>query len=1112
MGAFEGLLEQIDRFIKKYYKNQMLRGVLLFFLIFLAAFIVVTLLEYFGRFNTVIRAVLFFGFIALNLVIFIKYFVVPCAKLFSFGKRISRKQAAAIIGSFFPDIKDRLLNTLQLNQNVESNTGNIELLRASVSQRAKTMSAIPFTNAIDYKENRGYLKFLIPVVFLLVLLGVFLPNAFKDSTTRLVNYNEKFVLPTPFDFNLLTSNLTVEEGETLDIDLEIVPKQGEELPTKVYLKNSRGLFLMKRNKKNRFSYPMLKVDKPQSISFKSNGFESDLYSVSVVGKTVVPLLEVRLNYPAYLELEDKVIRNVGDLVVPEGTKLEWNVKTENAKQVNVKFGKENKVFKVPGFRFDFTALSSSRVTFLLENSFIDKFDSLAFAVDVVKDGYPSIQVGQFIDSLSPTVRTFSGFAEDDKGLRNIKFIYNVTDKEGNVRSEAQPVPGVRGVKSTINMLFDISSVPLNNEDKLTYYFVVFDNDAVNGYKSSKSQVFTYKAPSKDEVAEQREESTNAAKSSMSDLFKRSELFKNEVNNLKKDLFESKNTDWNQMQQIEALKKEQMAIQKELEKVKKELENSMDDKEKFSAVDEELAEKQKLIESLMESMMDEEMMDLLKQLEEMMAQQDQESIQEIMEEMNMSSEEMSKNLDRTLEQLKKMQVEEKLDEVIDKLNELALQQKKLSEMLKSDSISSEDAFEKQESLKDEFKKLEEEYKDVLDNNNDLDRPFGLDDLEEDREEVDDKQQESSENLQKDKKTKSAEAGEKAAKKMKEMAAKMESMQAQSKADQAEEDIDTLRGILESLMELSFNQEENMMAFGVIRPTDPLYTSLGRMQRSIIDDNIPVQDSLLALAKRVPKVSAFVDKELATIRMNFNVIPDDIDERRTTALEVKQQYVMTAFNNLSLFLNETLQNMQSDMQSDKSGSGSCDNPGGSGKKGKSGESMDGMKEMLKKQLESMKKGMNPGGDKPGGSDGVPIPFGSKQAAQMAAQQNAIREKLNQMKNDLNKEGQGKGNELNKLLQELEDQQERLINKDWNANLINRQQDILTRLLESEKALEERGFDEKRESKAGENNQNGNQIQFIEYNKLKAQQIELLRSVSPEFDRYYNERASEYFNRVN
>ena len=119
---------------------------------------------------------------------------------------------------------------------------------------------------------------------------------------------------------------------------------------------------------------------------------------------------------------------------------------------------------------------------------------------------------------------------------------------------------------------------------------------------------------------------------------------------------------------------------------------------------------------------------------------------------------------------------------------------------------------------------------------------------------------------------------------------------------------------------------------------------------------------------------------------------------------------------------------------------------------------------------------------------------------------------MKNDLNKEGKGKGNELNKLLQELEDQQERLINKDWNANLINRQQDILTRLLESEKALEERGFDEKRESKEGEKNQNGNQIQFIEYNKLKAQQIELLRSVSPELDRYYKERASEYFNRVN
>ncbi|MGB0934263.1 MAG: hypothetical protein ACPGU5_08265 [Lishizhenia sp.] len=1111
MGAFEGLLEQIDAFIKKYYKNQILRGLLLFVLIFLGAFLMVTLLEYFGRFNSIVRAILFFSFIILNVFVLAKYFIIPVTKLFSFGKRISRKQAATIIGSFFPDIKDRLLNTLQLNQDSESNIGNIELLRASVSQRAKTLSAIPFTKAIDYKENRGYLKFLLPLSGLIVLLAFFLPNAFTESTTRLVNYNEKFVLPAPFDFHLKTESLNVEEGESLTLDLEIVPKAGEMLPAKVYAKTARGLFLMKKEAKNRFVYTIEKLDNSQQIYFKSNGFESKRYLISVVGKTVVSKLEATLNYPAYLEMEDKVVQNVGDLIVPEGTNIEWSVRTENTKQVKVEFGNVTKLFNKAGFNFAFKAKEATKVKLNLENKYLDKLDSLQFNIDVLKDAYPTINVSQDVDSITKGRRVFSGIAEDDKGLRSISFVYVITDKNGDSKTEAQSVPGVRGAKCSVNMVFDISTLPLQSEDKVSFYFVVYDNDAVNGYKSAKSSVFSYRAPSKDEVKQNREESTNAAKSSLSELMKRSESFKKDLNTLRKELFENKNSDWNQVQQLENLKKEQLSLQKEIEKVKKELENSMSEIEKFNEVNEELAEKQKLIEELMENMMDDEMLKLLEKLEELMSAEEQESIRELMDEMELSTEEMNNNLDRTLEQLKKMQVNESLEDLQDKLEELAKKQEELSQRLEDKELSKEDALSQQQELEEEFKKAEKELEDVLKDNEELDRPMDLDDLKSDREQVKENQSESKENIEKGKSEKGSDAGKKAAKKMKEMAAKLGAMQEQSKEKQAKEDVETLRGILENLMQLSFNQEENMNDFSKVEITDPFFVELGRLQRKVMDDTKPVEDSLLALAKRVPKIASFIDKELNIVKSNFVLIPDDIDERRARALGVKQQYVMTSLNNLSLFLNETLQDMQNEMQSDQPGSGSCDNPG-SGSKGNKGKSMEGMKEMLKKQLESLEKGMSPGGKKPSGEGGTPMPFGSKQAAQMAAQQNAMREKLNQMKNDLNKDGEGKGNVLNELLKELEDQERDLINKEWNSDLINRQKDILTRLLESEKAIEERGFDDKRESKEGKNQENSNQIQFIEYNKLKAQQIELLRSVSPDFDRYYKDRASEYFNRVN
>jgi hypothetical protein len=61
-------------------------------------------------------------------------------------------------------------------------------------------------------------------------------------------------------------------------------------------------------------------------------------------------------------------------------------------------------------------------------------------------------------------------------------------------------------------------------------------------------------------------------------------------------------------------------------------------------------------------------------------------------------------------------------------------------------------------------------------------------------------------------------------------------------------------------------------------------------------------------------------------------------------------------------------------------------------------------------------------------------------------------------------------------------------------------------------ERGFDNKRESKEGKTFENGNQIQFDEYTKQKLQQIEMLKAIDPIYEKYYKDKAYEYFNRAN
>jgi hypothetical protein len=352
---------------------------------------------------------------------------------------------------------------------------------------------------------------------------------------------------------------------------------------------------------------------------------------------------------------------------------------------------------------------------------------------------------------------------------------------------------------------------------------------------------------------------------------------------------------------------------------------------------------------------------------------------------------------------------------------------------------------------------------------------------------------------------------------------DNMQAQSDAQKKKEkgeDIETLRSILFNLMRLSFDQERVMLEMQLTQASDPSYTKLTREQRKIMDDHVVVRDSLVALVERVPELGSIVDQELKVIALNFRSVTPHMHERKTRETGVNQQYVMTSYNNLALMLNEALEQMQMQMQGMEGGGGSCDNPGGKGKK--PGEGMGNMKDMLKKQMEQMKNGMNPGGKEggqnPGGSgmpggQGSPMPvpgMSAGEVARMAAEQAMMRRALEEMRNELNRDGSGSGDVLNPLIDELDKQERDLVNGN-HQNLIKRQQDIMTRLLESEKALRERELDETRQSTPAKDDHQRNLTRFDEYKKQKEREVEQLRLQTPGLNAYYRQMALQYYNRV-
>lgn len=96
-------------------------------------------------------------------------------------------------------------------------------------------------------------------------------------------------------------------------------------------------------------------------------------------------------------------------------------------------------------------------------------------------------------------------------------------------------------------------------------------------------------------------------------------------------------------------------------------------------------------------------------------------------------------------------------------------------------------------------------------------------------------------------------------------------------------------------------------------------------------------------------------------------------------------------------------------------------------------------------------------------------------------------------------------------MEETEVDLVNKRLTRQLIQRQQEILTRLLEAEDAMREQELDEEREGETAKERPREMPPEFEQYLKSKQKEVELLRTLPPKLNPYYKQEVMKYFNRL-
>lgn len=1105
--AYQSLLARLDAFIRKYYKNKMIRGAIYCVALIIGTYLLVTLLEYFGRFNIAMRTFLFWAFIATVGFVIVRFFAIPLFKMLRLGKTISHTQAAAIIGKHFPNVQDKLLNTLQLKER-ENNHEDNSLLEASINQRINELRPVPFSSAIDLRDNRKYLKWALPPLSVFLILLFAAPSILTKPTERLIRHGQIIAEEAPFTISVKNEKLETPENSDFTITLEL---SGKEIPDKIYVVQNGQQWLVERESAIDFSYTFKNVQKDTPFAFLASGFYSDQYDLKVIPTPRLLDFSVHLNYPDYIGRTDEDIRNTGDLLVPQGTKITWEFTTKNTDALSIHFNDSTYVMTGEDeYLFSQTAYATNMYWLHTANQYISSQDSINYRLQVVPDVLPMIAVTEEKDSSSYKQFYFSGEVRDDYGFRRLTFNYQLTYRENGEMDNTLKTVELPVTRENVTDEFfynwDLNPIGLMPGDKISYYFEVWDNDGVSGSKSSKTGMREYAAPTEEELEEDLDQQNEDIKEKLEESVKEAKELEKALEELQRQLLEKKEMSWQDKKKLEELMKKQQELQEQVQEIQQQNEKKNQQQSEFEKPNEKLQEKQRQLEELMDQVMTPELQKMMEELQKMMDELNKDEIQKELEQMDLNNEDLEKELDRALEQFKQLEWEQKMEKTIDKLKELAEEQEKLSEESEKKETKSEDLEKKQEELNKEFEELKKELDEAEKLNEELENPNPMPDTEQKEEEIGEEQKESKESLSKNKKSSASKSQKSAGEKMKEMAEQMEMAMESGEQEQQEEDMEALRALLENIITLSFDQEELMASFKSIDQKDPNYNKLGHTQRKLKDDSKMVEDSLFALSMRVPQISAAVNHEINLVNENMEKAIENIPDRRTPEVTTSQQYVMTSFNNLALMLDEALQQMQSKSQCNKPGSGSCNKPGGKGKKpSPSAGDMKKMQESLAKQLEEMKKqGKNQGKSGEGGQQ-------SQQLAQMAAKQAAIRKAVEEKAAELNEDGSGNGNEMKEISKDMEEIQKDIVNNEISEETLRKQKDIEIRLLKAEEAERIRGQEEKRKSNEAQDYPTSNPTKYADYIRRKQQETELLKTVPPTLKPYYKEKVNSYFNKL-
>jgi hypothetical protein len=1100
--------------IKQVYKKEHLKkafeGINIALIFVLGLNVLVAFIEMFGTGGIESRTVMFYSFLGLSLLLILYFVILPLLRALSLIGKINYLSISEKIGTAFPLIKDDLRNALQLIYEDKQGNYSRELVEAAFEDVYKRSENSDFASIVTFGSLKKYMVSAAAGIIIAVILFAAFPGL-RTASYRVLNHDREFVIPPKFKFDVIPGNKKIVNGESVKI---LVSAMGE-IPESIVLStrsaeqtsyqqrellpDSLGRFIhTERNVKSSFKY-----------FASAENIMSDVYNIEVINQPLITNLRLSIKPPRYSKLPEVLQQDNGNIVALPGTRVNIDIKSnKDLKEASIIFSDSSAASLVTDNKSasgSFRVYSSSTYRIkIIDGENNQNINPITYSINTTVDEHPEIEMlapNENIKLGDNTNIALSASVSDDYGFSGLKLNYRLSESQLGIPWDEYASKDITISKADIEQnvyyVWDIEELVLAVDDVVSYYLEVFDNDNINGPKSAKTKLFTIRVPSINELYAEAEKVQQESELDLAETLKEAEELEKELEKISNELKQDKKElTWEEKEKIEEAVQKFQELGEKVQKTQEKLDEMRKDLQENNLLSEETLQKYLELQELMDELNSDELQSALERMQEMLKNLNRNQNQQAFEEMQFNEEMFKKSLERTLNLLKRIQIEQKVDEIVKRTEDLAEKMEELAEQTEksdlSDNQEREDLASKQNKATEDLEKLQEEMEKLRDKMSEFD-DMPMDEMQKMLDQMNEQQnremsEQTSQQLQQQQQMQAMQNQQQMSQNMQSMMQQMMNMQQQMQQQSQMQTMYEMMRAINSLISLSKEQEEIKENTKIMSATSPQMRENAQKQNDLQRGLDKVLQQLSDLSQKSFAITPEMGRALGKARSEMNQSVSALQNRNSSMAVQRQNGAMKNLNEAANLLQGNMEQMMN---------------GGQG---------GGMMSMMQQMQQLSQQQMNLNQLTQQLNEGELSQQQRAQLQRLAQQQDAIRKSLDQLNKESREAGQSKklAASLEKILSEMKEVVTKMNTEKVNDDLVQSQERILSKLLDAQRSINERDFEERRESITGNtfDRESPPEIIFSSEEGIDKLRDELMKAIKEGYSKDYEELIKRYY----